>query len=516
VIRRWIPATFVLAACSDTTPGRPSACPGAECRIPTSLTFAATLDPPPDTDLTATEFPPDELVQDADGVVQLTFPESTVATVSVHAVMDPTTLVAADVLLARPSRIPGQPDVGETAAATPEGPAVARIHLGASYDVTVLPARPADEIYLPWAVEDVSLDSGALDVPLEAPTETIEVDLPVPPGLELDVRLQGVRETDGQLTTVARGGAADEFVMRAREVAGTWTIAAEVAFVDPVDEKADLPNLKLVIEALLDCPETACAVDLPAVPQSAVPTPRAFTLSIVGEDAGGEQVGVPGVFVDLRSAISVPGFERVEIAAAAVTQADGTASVWLLDDRSYDVTLRAGGSGFASQVTRISLPADAPGDRATLRLDLGPRLSGTVVAAHPVGDEAGVAGAVVMLLPSLGGGSAIGPLTTDDQGAFAARVDPGEYDIDVTPPEESGYPRWSLDNVDVTQEVSGLQVVVPQGVSIPVRVVAGTEPVAGATVRILTLPDTKGRAARERAQATTDADGQGSLLLPNP
>jgi hypothetical protein len=95
-------------------------------------------------------------------------------------------------------------------------------------------------------------------------------------------------------------------------------------------------------------------------------------------------------------------------------------------------------------------------------------------------------------------------------------VDPGKYDIDVTPPPESGYPRWSFDNVDVTQDVSGLQVVVPQGVSIPVRVVANAEPVAGATVRILTLPDTKGRAARERAQATTDADGAGALLLPNP
>jgi hypothetical protein len=106
--------------------------------------------------------------------------------------------------------------------------------------------------------------------------------------------------------------------------------------------------------------------------------------------------------------------------------------------------------------------------------------------------------------------------TTDRLGAFALRVDPGTYDLELTPPEGSPYPRWSWDGVTVLEDTHGLELVLPEGVPIPVEVEADGTAVAGAAVRILVLDEVKGRPPRERALATTDEVGQASVLLPNP
>ena len=520
-MRRCLYGVVWLLACSEST-GVLSACAGTDCRLPASLTLAATLDPPVDSALSGAEFPPEELVQDSDGVLQLAFPESIETTLSAVAADAPETRIAAQILLSRPSRIAGQPDVLVQVDTTSDMPAVTRTNLGAAYDVVVTPAAPEDERYLRVALHGVDLDSGALELPLQEPGEAIQGTLNALASLDVHVRLQGSRDDSEERTTVARVRPGDEFAMKALDVAGQWRVGAEVTFVDPADKATELPNLHLDIEALVVCEAAPCVLSLPAVPTGSAPVPRRHTIEVTGVDPAGISVAIPGVYVDLRSTVPAIGVESATISAQAVTRKDGTAEVYLLDGRGYDVDLRAGGSGFASTTTAVSVPEGTQEDRLIFNLEIGPRLAGTVVAAHPTDDRAGLAGVVVLPSPSPGqgdespSGGVTAPPTTDDQGAFSVRLDPGVYDLDLTPPQGSGYPRWSSDNVQAFEDTSGLQVVLPDGVLIPVHVRAMGGPVGGATLRILAISETEGRPPRERAQGMTDPLGDATVLLPNP
>jgi hypothetical protein len=106
--------------------------------------------------------------------------------------------------------------------------------------------------------------------------------------------------------------------------------------------------------------------------------------------------------------------------------------------------------------------------------------------------------------------------TTDERGDFSLRVDPGVYDLEMIPPEGSPHPRWSSDNVPAEEDLTGLQIVLPEGIPIPVVVRYGESPVSGATVRMLVVSEEGERAPRERSAAVTDETGEAVLVLPNP
>jgi hypothetical protein len=118
--------------------------------------------------------------------------------------------------------------------------------------------------------------------------------------------------------------------------------------------------------------------------------------------------------------------------------------------------------------------------------------------------------------------------TTDVDGRFARRVDPGDYDFEFVPLPGTG-PRSSLDNVRVTSDDVDLREIQLPGVTqgaVLVLSPAGA-PVKSTKVRIFQLPDVSLRpgtscaadlpcssTAMLRAEALTDENGVTQLLLP--
>jgi hypothetical protein len=525
------------AACSGSITGSAgSSCRLGECPFP-ALTLAAEIDPPQDSNLVEYEFPPQQIVLH-DGVLALDFPPSVGTALDVRGEDGTGRVVASTVLLSRDSRVPGQPPVLSSAAITPDAdPVVVRALAGASYDLLVAPVAPDDEHYLRKASPGLTLPDGTLYVTLSAPQETMNGSLASSPDADLDIMLQAFSEAGDDRTTVDRIKPGESFSLLADSVAGDWRLDATLTFRDSSTGAPEtIPGLELDLEIPVSCDADASCHPtsglLPSLdfPFPAVPWPAEYAVEVRGVDAGGVEAAVPNCRVvfegDALPSLPPTGLRSATVVARADTGADGVARIPLVDGLQYRVTvLTPGGSDFVSTTVMRALPDDLVGGRLRVDLALGVRLSGTVYATHPTDEDHGVPGVIVSASPSpmaaadpdLPAG-AVGTFlaTTDDGGAFFLRVPPGTYDLELTPPDGTSYPRWSSDGVPVPADTTGLQIVLPDGVQIPVSVQVDGRPVSGATVRMLVLPQDGSRPPRERASAVTDETGAAIVLLPNP
>ena len=119
--------------------------------------------------------------------------------------------------------------------------------------------------------------------------------------------------------------------------------------------------------------------------------------------------------------------------------------------------------------------------------------------------------------------------TTDSDGRFVLRLDPGDYDLDMIPVLGTG-PRTSLDNQRIRDvDVDLGEVRLPRLALAKVLVVGPSlAPAPQVKVRVLELPDTSPRyglactldlpcskVAKVRAEAFTDSKGRVQFLLPD-
>lgn len=277
-------------------------------------------------------------------------------------------------------------------------------------------------------------------------------------------------------------------------------------------------------------------------------TPVTISLPIRGGSTGTDSVPVAGARVRaqvaLEDAATMKLGHRAYYTATGESDADGMAKLLLIPAPS------GGSSNLIYQVS-ISSPSHIPfaslpqaqvqvgfnvGTLGPVTLPLRARVRGRllsasgapianaqIVATHITGDEP-----VASPFSSMVVTADLPESTTDVDGSFALRLDPGDYDLEFLPVAGTDA-RTSLDNQRVQSADLDLG---------PIRMPAATlgvlkvlspagAPVTDTKVRIFQLPDTSpqvglacndglpcSRVAKLRAEVFTDQDGSAQCLLP--
>ncbi len=287
------------------------------------------------------------------------------------------------------------------------------------------------------------------------------------------------------------------------------------------------------LECAGDAPRQCAAVlRMPSLPPAV-----SVALPVGGAGPDGKPMALAGARVDFAGDLSAPG-EGTEAHLEASVLSDGqglTVAELIPGDamgpRTYAVTVTPpANSMFARVAATVEVGAAARLDG--ISLGLRPRLLGQLVA--PSG--APVGGAVITAQPAaaalhLGVEDAVdltAPMTvTDGDGRFSMSVDRGSYDIELVPPTGQPLARWSIDNREVDGSDVDLRTVpLPRGVLTHVRVQRPDgQPAPGVEVRIWALawadscPGGEGTCPlppRLRGLGLTGADGVAPLLLPAP
>lgn len=264
---------------------------------------------------------------------------------------------------------------------------------------------------------------------------------------------------------------------------------------------------------------------------------------------------------DLRLSLG-PWTEPVPVRMQIETPDGRPVSDAVLDLRSElePTATRADGPGLTAGTYRLDIPAERvdddgvaavllpPGRAEIYAAPLDPTLGIGVPVVIDVGDEAdpsyvrvvieerhAVSGRVVSpdgegvaevvidaslrssdLLPLNRYGvpsSAFGASTTSDyDGDFALRAQPGEWDIDVFPPQGSGLARMRTSMTMARGPVDDLVITLPEAGVVQGRLLDDeNEPLAGASVQAFILGDGE---AVPLGEGTTDVDGVYRLVLP--
>lgn len=277
-------------------------------------------------------------------------------------------------------------------------------------------------------------------------------------------------------------------------------------------------------------------------------TPVTISLPIRGGGTGTDSVPVAGARVRaqvaLEDAATMKLGQRAYYTATAESDADGMAKLLLVpapsggsSNLTYQVTISS-----PSHIPFASLPQAqvqvGPNDGTLGAVTLPPRaqvrgrlltstglpLSGAqIVATHITGDEP-----VASPFSSTVVTADLPESTTDLDGSFSLRLDPGDYDLEFLPVAGSEA-RTSLDNQRVQSSDLDLGVIrLPAATLGVLKIISPAgAPVSDTKVRIFQLPDTSpqvglacndglpcSRVAKLRAEVFTDADGSAQCLLP--
>lgn len=312
--------------------------------------------------------------------------------------------------------------------------------------------------------------------------------------------------------------------------------------VRPGPNKVEMP----ILEATLQPPRAGSEsrVDF-AVPSHRAPL--TFGLPIQGGGAGASSVPVAGArvraIVSLADTLTTKLGIRAYYTAQADSNSEGIATLPLVpappvgSNLTYQLMISS-----PSHLPFASLPAaqlqvgPTNGRLGAIVLPLRAEVRGRLISSdgHPV---AGVAVAATRITGGEVYASPYGSTittadlpqaTTDVDGQFALRVDPGDYDFEFLPMPGTGA-RSSLDNQRVkSDDVDLREIQLPEITQGSVLVLSPLGmPVEGAKVRIFQLPDTSmrpgtscstdlpcSRNAKLRAEAFTEANGTTQLLLP--
>jgi hypothetical protein len=438
--------------------------------------------------------------------------------------------VIAQVVVTRPSAIPGRPDVVAQAATDDNG----------AFSLAVL---PGDQVLRAIPQSDSAAKSPPATFPVTVGGSAGAMRFQI---LPRDGAVAG-RVTDalgagiGGLTVRVVDHASGELLSSVVQTDGAYCAAADpgcfrvLLSPDAVDGTAldlvaDGGALPVKLSRPLAGVDLTGSVDLaePPLPSALL----SFTLPVLGQSPSGTTVPVAGAEVRFTAHPSTAtAVTAADFASVAFTDADGNAIVPLLPgsdgNRDYDVTVAPPADApFAPGHFPIAVGAQA-GVLGAVTLGVRPTVVGRV--ATPSGAPA--AGVLVSPAPAdrlavAGPGYelALPQTATDGTGAFLLRLDSGLYDLDLVPPPSLGLARWSIDGVRVDGDVSLDAAALPPAVNATVAVVsAAGAPASGVEVRLYATDDPSCLAtnrgchtARLRGDGVAGDDGAVSLLLASP
>jgi hypothetical protein len=487
-----------------------SSCDGASCVSPDQpgLRYAVELVPPAGSGLVRQQLA--DLPSDADGRVELVFGEPAVLSgrVYVSGSTDSSTAAHISALLASDPVIPGRTLVFETDAAggLPAGSPSYRLPVApGSYNLQITPSSQA----LPPILTPVTASADrTLDLVLPAAAELVEVNGGVydasgagVPGMRVQIlRDTQVVSTTGQ--TLATGG----FSVVMPRLPGSYCVRA-----DPGDSQLLLPTLEQPLLVEQQSPIVQPVLRMPA--HAAL---ESVQFQLWGRGASGQYQAVQGTQLSLTTVVTDPGSASATFTVTARTDAAGNLTVLLVPNLTYTILVETSpGSDFASQ----RLQQTIGGTQIYLELTPKTPVTGRVLGAN----GKPVVGAVVQAvgqsssasLAPLGQPAGDASVQTDAAGRFRLAVDPGVYDLEVTPADGSSYPRWAAESVGVAGGEVTLDIQLPPASRIDGQVVApdGT-PAADVDVRVYLI--TQSGFARLRGQARSGDDGSFTMILASP
>lgn len=465
-------------------------------------------------------------------------------------------LIHARVQATLPSAIPGQNDYRfDTQTAE---------QVAGTYSLRVpTPAKPMDQLYRLWVGFDDAMQA-AMYPPMW-------IEHPVSSDVELPIQLRPANQlavVSGRIVNPLGEGVGGMTVQvfdennqiissSAVSLTGVGTSAGTYRTVlDPSLASKSTVNLRVVVRPgttqpglpsleVLIPPPTAGTERTQNFVLPSYRTPVPFMLPVRGLGPSGATQEVPSARVvaqvHLEDATTLSGV-RVIYTAQADTDAQGIAKLQL-------VPAPSGGSNLTYRVSIVS-PSRLPYASVSRDMQVGPtdgllsaltlptrsRLIGRLLSAsgEPVSGGQVVAQPIAKpvevrspldVVPDL----TLPQTTTDSDGRFVLRLDPGDYDLDMIPVLGTG-PRTSLDNQRIRDvDVDLGEVRLPRLALAKVLVVGPSlAPAPQVKVRVLELPDTSPRyglactldlpcskVAKVRAEAFTDSKGRVQFLLPD-
>jgi hypothetical protein len=358
------------------------------------------------------------------------------------------------------------------------------------------------------------------------------------PGLRVQVIDSRREVVSSTAVTRAQGGAEPVGSFRVL-VDPTLTQDSKLQLVAwPTTGKA--PRRQPILTLPLSRPEsgTSVALDFKMPPY---PDPVDTVLTVRGTGTSGARVEVAGARVEAQVFLHDPlltGQQTATYVVTGETDSRGRVTLPLVPGGNktlaYTISVQCPAqSPLASGVFSVQV-GTSPGQIDLPQLPLRAQVSGQLVDA----DGLGVAGALLVArsIPDetqgtgqIGGvvlETAMPQTTTDHEGRFALRLDQGDYDLDIMPMPGT-QARFSLDSQRVLTDDIELGVMRLPRPTLGKATVLGPDgyPVAGASLRVFQMPDAAARtcdrarpcsrAAKLRAEVTTDSRGRAQFLLPD-
>jgi hypothetical protein len=481
----------------------------------------------------------------------------------VYASHDLTKVVPAQVIAWRASELEGMPTVQSEVttgsrrdASDPNSTDNYLLWLspGHTYSFYVTPLPPYDAEYPPLVVPGFKLtDHLKKDFVLDGKDRAVLVKgqvvdstgsaffSPTPPrnekGVTLDFKVQ-VRayETDGSrkstlgITDPEKG----EFSFAVPAGVSTYTIRVETTAGGVPIPKLECSNIVLGLAS--QSQQTGQPTqEINPIRLPSFQIPKLYTVNVRGKDGTKEGAPVKGAAVTFAALDLVvaanDGFDscNASYSRTGYTDANGKVDLLLLPgagktNQIYSVTVVSPAtSPFASQWIKSFEVGPNDGILADIMLEPRHEVSGTVVRQDT---DAPVAGVTIEARGVATGSSTAkvptttASATTDAEGRYQLFVDPGFYNLDLRPPQDSGLPSLGM-TTKIEGDVLGKVFTLPLPKVVVGRVLDpdGT-PLLSAKVQMYELvPEIEKpltQKATLRASAVTDADGAFGLLVAEP
>jgi protocatechuate 3,4-dioxygenase beta subunit len=390
--------------------------------------------------------------------------------------------------------------------------------LGAAARMSVLPTVPLDRWMPPWTLAVTLATDLVRELPGTSDTVRFEGRLqPADPGLGLDVPYQARARVGGRLVSnVPVTDSMGNFVVKLQKSvvpAGGTGLVLELS---PADATAALPSL--VVSSLTLEKTMLGPLGMPAFPK-----PEAFVVPVVGR---ADRAPVVGATVSFKTTLAGATGGKAMYVRGAQTGSDGRATLALIPGasqtmREYSVKITPpNNSDYAAVCVPVYTVGQAtPGTpRLGSSIELEPKmvLDGRVLRAD------GVPVASARVRPTRVGdsyaeacgsdlASAPADQTTDSEGRYHLRLDPGQYRLDCEPPQGAPLPTTSV--LVTVPDTQALDVVLPVPVLVQGRVLApDNTPLPDAEVRAFG-PGPNG-VLQTRGVALSDSEGKFRLILP--
>lgn len=498
------------------------------------------------------EFPEPLLAPDGHLIVRLNTGVSIEG--RVYASHDRDQLVHARIIAWRDSLLEGRPRVQvETATDTkrdgPKDSFLLWLNQGHRYNVYVSPLPPYDTEYPPLVVTDLEVgDHMRHDFVLDGDDRAVQVRGRIldANGNALNAQNSIVTDASGkvldssmrvrafemgglkQSTTATSDPETGEFSFKVPSGVASYSIKVETSQGSIPIPTLECTKMVLGIASPSEVPDTPPTQTIGDIRLPSFAYPKLYTATVQGNDGS----PVEGASVTFALEIDQPkneGFDqcKVRFERSGITDASGKVELLLLPGSSmgnkiYSVTVQSPSkSRFASRLLNRFEVGPNAGFLASIMLTPRYHLSGQVVNKADGQPVAGVVIEAQGIVPT--GTNLTLPVsdasaTTEQQGIFDLYVDPGIYNLNLNPPQDSGLPNFGM-IAKVEGDLEGKIFEIPQAKILPGKVIDPTgKSLSFAKVNVYELmpqPDNpSNQKATLRASSITDENGTFNLILP--